>query len=1455
MVFIFFVIQNKEVKLMADDKNTIKYTIEVENKATDAIKEITDNVKSATTEVNKLQKTIGDAVKSTSSNKLSIDIDIDKIEDVEKELVKVRKAIELINAGREVKVSEKGIIAKDELDTLLVYQSVLEDIITKTKEININNSIKRDEDIAKTQSAIAKKWYDMREDQLGKSRAYDMAKQIADAERQSKNFAAALKKDIEERDKQENERLAKIKKAVGEVRKANERNHEAELKRRKDLNEAVRSYATEILRAETLVNAGRRASNTFYATSIANCEKYRQKIKELGGDVSKLKANPLENADDSMLQIDRTMSKTVITWNNIKNGLRRAKGFFQEVSASLSSFESQTSKVKQNLELNDIYKGTNGATKLTEDLKRLQEASIQFAIMYGEKIEDVAESFSILSRRFKDPDTLIYLENLAIQIARLDNIKLQTVSTDLEAIILQMGLSAEQVKDFVNLSAVAVHSTRITGQELLAAMKRSGSAFKATKADLKETIALISTLSTATGREGGTIGNVFRGMLSYEMKDSKKIDEAFKLLGVDRYLQDVEEQADETDGSVRMVFKNQGKLIEDIFTGYNKLDDKQKNMVVSALSGGVYRINEARVLFEESQKTYMEIKEKLNNASDETTQALLVTSLSNYSTMVDRLNTSFSSLKLQLGESLMPIMRDFIEYITYATVYIIDHKEEVRKWIDALVPLVGGIALVGTTWGVVSHFILDKNSLINKSFSLLVSFFEKTIRRSVELADTTSTVASALNNVGNAGAIAGEGAKKAAVGINVAREAAIMAIASMVALAGAMALVAGMQYTINENTGANNARKQYKNLNKIKSLHEMESRVNSNAMINEKEGAQLQDKLKEEYNRGNGLVIYDEEAGLYKTNYTEQHEQQLLNAKKIIDDEEAEVEKEAEERAKRLAKAFKRPEFDMGKVNIGTTGYDKQNQDNMVPATQPTGGGKGSGSSTGGGKSAWRENEYQRFKYLQQLNKERYDNIKAEIEAERKLYGNNHRIGDSINNEVKWLKDLEAAMNNANAEYEDNEKRIKEFISGNKEIISALKAEGVEWDNLSQKEKESLAKRTNDENFKEIVRQADEARKSVAKLTLEYKKQAVTIRQLREDAKSPTDKFKEEREQIERDYTSNKYRQYGFETHENKEQREIQYIQSLSDERNRLQEDLDNYLREVAEGNAELNKAKIEEIKNQLQDLDNKIKEHREKLSEYENKAVQELNNGMKSTFSDMLLEGKSFAEGWKSLWKNIAKIALDAIWKIYVEKAILGIFGGGLAGGGEIGLPKGTTMSGWKNSGALSGVNLRLATGGNIPGYANGGQYIQGAGTGKSDSILAYVANKDKFVFLSNGEYVMTAEATKRIGKRNLDAMNYGYAEGGMINPVPYVPSINPVVASKAMNITPHSRTEELLMQQNKQMAEQLSLMRNMGGSGDSRMVILNTQASSTEVIKAMQDNPRAVQALLGRQNRMGFR
>ena len=431
-----------------------------------------------------------------------------------------------------------------------------------------------------------------------------------------------------------------------------------------------------------------------------------------------------------------------------------------------------------------------------------------------------------------------------------------------------------------------------------------------------------------------------------------------------------------------------------------------------------------------------------------------------------------------------------------------------------------------------------------------------------------------------------------------------------------------------------------------------------------------------------------------------------------------------------------------------------------------------------------------------------------------------------------------------------------------------------------------------------------------------------------------------------------------------------QYKGDTSEEAKGKIADLKKKLKDLQENIDQLSKhgsANFQKMQKDVEDTEAKIREIAEKDDEVTKNLWDTIENDIDDMFFDIIKQGGSFKESWKKLWDDVAKIALQQIMRMTVNRwlfnarttiddaisnrnvgrnaAINAGFGGAsmftttpkrwnqvATGNRYLDMNNGVLNGNYfpmKSNGAnlttsvnksvqatskLSAVTQKataltnvsntltqtatakdalnttatttqtaatqaqiaatqantealimagtpkpsISLGGHAMGgllttaYANGGM-IHGAGTGKSDSILAYLADKDRFVFLSNGEYVMTAEATQRIGKDNLDAMNYGaFADGGALNPTPYVPQISPRVTKRAEGVrvtNPNARMEQL-------MQEQTDTIKNMGNSdGSGNVVVLNTHASSDDVMNAIQRNPRAFQSILHNQKRHGFR
>ena len=199
---------------------------------------------------------------------------------------------------------------------------------------------------------------------------------------------------------------------------------------------------------------------------------------------------------------------------------------------------------------------------------------------------------------------------------------------------------------------------------------------------------------------------------------------------------------------------------------------------------------------------------------------------------------------------------------------------------------------------------------------------------------------------------------------------------------------------------------------------------------------------------------------------------------------------------------------------------------------------------------------------------------------------------------------------------------------------------------------------------------------------------------------------------------------------------------------------------------------------------------------------------------------------------------------------------GGGGSGGGGGG--------GFNWIGLIPNILSLFHTGGSIRKFATGGNFIddggiiEGAGTGTSDSILAYLADQGKFIGVSNGEYIMNSKATRKYGNI-LEQMNLDkFATGGSIAPEAYVPTLNnPTVANNIIkqeaqkNNNNNAKMEELLGKQN----TILTGIANQDNSDGGNVTILNTRASKEEIFGELAKDPRALQRLLGSNRKHGFR
>jgi len=142
---------------------------------------------------------------------------------------------------------------------------------------------------------------------------------------------------------------------------------------------------------------------------------------------------------------------------------------------------------------------------------------------------------------------------------------------------------------------------------------------------------------------------------------------------------------------------------------------------------------------------------------------------------------------------------------------------------------------------------------------------------------------------------------------------------------------------------------------------------------------------------------------------------------------------------------------------------------------------------------------------------------------------------------------------------------------------------------------------------------------------------------------------------------------------------------------------------------------------------------------------LSDMDSGLTSALTNFI----SGTSSGKDAFRSFADSVIDSIIKMEAQAAAANI----TSSISKL-LGIGTSTSTASSSSSDSSSSLLTSAISLVSQLADGGA-VYGPGTGTSDSIPA---------MLSNGEYVLTANATSAIGVSNLDRINKGYASGGLV-------------------------------------------------------------------------------------------
>ena len=485
--------------------------------------------------------------------------------------------------------------------------------------------------------------------------------------------------------KQMDKNLVQAGKDEQNLMKQNARMLEGNIKAR---NTQYSQQAQQISRLQTQYRVAYEEINKYLQSHAKMSEavfiRLQGRITAIGNELRRLgatpvMANPLEGMDYekyasgfSKLRDVIESTKHHITWMISAAVIGLTVSIPHAVSSAIESFEALQTKIMQNMELAKQYE--NNPQKLHGDMEKMGQAAKTFAQGYGMSIQEVQEGMQIITRRFKDAGTAIYLTNIALQMSKLDMVDVKQSAKDLEAVMLQFNMGAKDANKFLNDFSVICHVARISGTDMLMALERSGSAFKAMNMDARAAMAAIAAVSTVTGKSGATIGDSWKSILAN--MDFKKATQALEAYNIKLY--DVQQNGTKT-------MRNGTAVLADILRQFKELDDEGRRKLATAIAGGKYQVNNMMAFLADASGSFNSFLDQMNEkSSDAMTAKLLEASMNNYQTNLGQAKAAFENFAITIGELLLPALKNMALLMTGVGIYLQEHANDILNVVGAL---------------------------------------------------------------------------------------------------------------------------------------------------------------------------------------------------------------------------------------------------------------------------------------------------------------------------------------------------------------------------------------------------------------------------------------------------------------------------------------------------------------------------------------------------------------------------------------------------------------------------------------------------------------------------------------------------------------------------------------------------------------------------------------------------
>lgn len=279
-----------------------------------------------------------------------------------------------------------------------------------------------------------------------------------------------------------------------------------------------------------------------------------------------------------------------------------------------------------------------------EEMNKAIQEFIQIGSDYGAVVEEVTDAGRLWGRQYKDVSMVQALVRNSTKLSITDNMKLVEVNKALEATMQQYNIRLKDANEahaysnkIVDSWAKLADTAVVTAADLASANERSAGAAYQAGVGFDFLQGMIATMSTATGRAGGEIGNTIRSMLV--SMNTAKARKELESLGIAVY---------ELDTKGQKHVRNFENVILDLMQKI-KTSEKDMSETIRVMAGGKQRYNSVMALLKNPDELMKNWQTSKNSAgwADEQVELQRVT----ISRQVESLKADIQQLVRLLDEA------------------------------------------------------------------------------------------------------------------------------------------------------------------------------------------------------------------------------------------------------------------------------------------------------------------------------------------------------------------------------------------------------------------------------------------------------------------------------------------------------------------------------------------------------------------------------------------------------------------------------------------------------------------------------------------------------------------------------------------------------------------------------------------------------------------------------------